>query len=100
MPRVAPRRLVFSNASSVTVVPWDEEPLHRALLTNRTTHVYEARLSPGQATLFHSHTADHTTYVTVGPPSRQPVTVHNEVAVADALPPSPVDITFTKGDLF
>lgn len=101
MPRTsAPRRLVFSNAHAVTVVPWDEEPLHKQLLACAATRVYEARLRPGQTTLFHSHDADHTAYVVAAPPGG--ATVLNEVATGGdgADPPSPQTMTVTAGDTF
>jgi hypothetical protein len=96
--RDAPRRLVFSNANAITVVPWDEEPLHRTLLASPLTRIYEARLAPGQATLFHSHTADHTAYVVAAPPGG--ATVINEVAVAGADPPQGETMRVTAGDTF
>lgn len=100
MPRaVTSRRLVFSNGDECLAVPWDEEPLHKALFEKAgTTRVYEASFCAA-ATLFHIHDADHTAYVTVNR-SKSPVTVYNEVAVPGGPPPEPVPLTFTKGELF
>jgi hypothetical protein len=50
--------LALPQASNVTSVPVEEEPLHKVVFKNDAVTVMHVVLPPGQTTLFHSHTHD------------------------------------------
>lgn len=100
-PRAARRRVEFTNAPAVDVVPWIEEPLHTALLVNEHnthTRVYSAALKPGDVTLFHSHAAN-TAYVVVSPPGSA-IVINEVVKQGAAGPEPPAELSFGSGDCF
>ena len=92
------RRVAFTNAPPVEFVPWIDEPMHTALLTNAHARVYEAALAPGAVTLFHSHAAN-TAYVVVRPADG--ATVINEIVKDGAAGPDPpATLTVRSADCF
>lgn len=49
-----------------TVVPVEQEPLHRVVFHNKYVRIYDAEFPPGHTCLFHTHSFDNVTVVASG----------------------------------
>ena len=49
-----------------TVVPVEQEPLHRVVFHNKNVRIYDAEFSPGAICLFHKHSFDSVTIAASG----------------------------------
>ena len=49
-----------------TVVPVEQEPLHRVVFQNKNVRIYDAEFSPGAICLFHKHSFDSVTIAASG----------------------------------